>query len=274
MLGSTKTACVIEEDRVIVGNKKYPMSGVYSISRSSPATSFSISGIKEPIGDIMFNTVVNELVRYRPRATDDGVWCLTQDALAMFKALSDNDKARFHPFIEHVSYDKQDDGGCEGFEFIRNHSRIKELNSIHRRLCESDLGLRWASQGEIRKQCNSCGAVYCFTAEDLKRLAKDARASINASLLQAGGLMTGNFGAAIYGKQIDRKVVDLNRCPICDSSNIVDWDPGTEHSRSISNDGASAAFSAADEILKFKNLADQGIITMDEFEAKKKQLLG
>lgn len=31
--------------------------------------------------------------------------------------------------------------------------------------------------------------------------------------------------------------------------------------------------SEADEILKFKNLLDQGIITQDEFEAKKKQLL-
>lgn len=35
-----------------------------------------------------------------------------------------------------------------------------------------------------------------------------------------------------------------------------------------------AAFSAADEILKFKNLCDMGIISQEEFEAKKKQLLG
>ena len=33
------------------------------------------------------------------------------------------------------------------------------------------------------------------------------------------------------------------------------------------------SFSVADEILKFKNLMDQGIITKEEFEAKKKQLL-
>ena len=32
--------------------------------------------------------------------------------------------------------------------------------------------------------------------------------------------------------------------------------------------------STADEILKFKKLADDGIITQEEFEAKKKQLLG
>ncbi|MGA3599022.1 SHOCT domain-containing protein [Lysinibacillus agricola] len=32
--------------------------------------------------------------------------------------------------------------------------------------------------------------------------------------------------------------------------------------------------SAADEILKFKKLLDDGILTKEEFDAKKKQLLG
>lgn len=35
-----------------------------------------------------------------------------------------------------------------------------------------------------------------------------------------------------------------------------------------------AATSAADEIVKFKGLLDQGIITQEEFDSKKKQLLG
>lgn len=37
---------------------------------------------------------------------------------------------------------------------------------------------------------------------------------------------------------------------------------------------AAQPISAADEILKFKNLMDLGIITKEEFEGKKKQLLG
>ncbi len=36
---------------------------------------------------------------------------------------------------------------------------------------------------------------------------------------------------------------------------------------------AQSGTSAADEILKYKQLMDQGIITEEEFEAKKKQLL-
>ncbi|MBQ4135662.1 MAG: SHOCT domain-containing protein [Clostridia bacterium] len=35
-----------------------------------------------------------------------------------------------------------------------------------------------------------------------------------------------------------------------------------------------STFSSADEILKYKNLLEQGIITQEEFDAKKKQLLG
>ena len=37
---------------------------------------------------------------------------------------------------------------------------------------------------------------------------------------------------------------------------------------------SSNSFSVADEILKFKQLLDSGIITKEEFDDKKKQLLG
>lgn len=37
---------------------------------------------------------------------------------------------------------------------------------------------------------------------------------------------------------------------------------------------AATAVSAADEMMKFKSLLDMGVITQEEFDAKKKQLLG
>ena len=46
---------------------------------------------------------------------------------------------------------------------------------------------------------------------------------------------------------------------------------GTE--KSI-EDGNNIEMSPADEILKYKNLLDAGAITQEEYEAKKKQLLG
>ncbi len=48
----------------------------------------------------------------------------------------------------------------------------------------------------------------------------------------------------------------------------VDRSNGAENIRNTSN------ISNADEIVRFKELLDAGIITREEFEAKKKQLLG
>lgn len=42
----------------------------------------------------------------------------------------------------------------------------------------------------------------------------------------------------------------------------------------VEDSNIAATTSNADEILKFKNLLDSGIITQEEFDAKKKQLLG
>jgi hypothetical protein len=41
-----------------------------------------------------------------------------------------------------------------------------------------------------------------------------------------------------------------------------------------SSQAQSQPYSPADEILKYKNLLDQGIITKEEFDIKKKKLLG
>lgn len=47
-----------------------------------------------------------------------------------------------------------------------------------------------------------------------------------------------------------------------------------ESNRASEENNNVPKISEADEILKFKNLLDSGIITQDEFDAKKKQLLG
>lgn len=64
------------------------------------------------------------------------------------------------------------------------------------------------------------------------------------------------------------------------------WDEAVEFKRLIEEAAAiakrsasggvsnSASNGSADEILKYKQLLDAGAITLDEFEAKKKQLLG
>lgn len=59
-----------------------------------------------------------------------------------------------------------------------------------------------------------------------------------------------------------QKIEDVNEQQESEKADVAEDQP------------APAPFSAADEILKFKNLADAGIITQEEFVAKKKQLLG
>lgn len=264
----------VDENAIEVDGKTFPLSQIICVQRRTDGNIISFVGVHEQLDHSLLEKIVEGLACERPRADEQGNWLLSQSEYEFSRAFTKTFGDEYEKFDSYINYDWQLDEGQEAYELICKNSRIDEVKTIYDELKVKNPKIRWGSKGEIRKQCNSCGAVYCFTAEDLKRLARDARASVNASLLQVGGLMTGNYGAAIYGKQRDRKVVNLNRCPFCDSSNIVDWDPDAEPSQSIHDNETSAGVSAADEILKFKNLADQGIITMEEFEAKKKQLLG
>lgn len=68
---------------------------------------------------------------------------------------------------------------------------------------------------------------------------------------------------------------DAQRClsllqVICDKVNAAKQ----EEMSKANTTTAQPAFSAADEIMKFKQLLDMGAITQEEFDAKKKQLLG
>jgi hypothetical protein len=55
---------------------------------------------------------------------------------------------------------------------------------------------------------------------------------------------------------------------------IADFDAVLHSIRVKKSGGAVQQTSAADELKKFKELLDMGVITQEEFDAKKKQLLG
>ncbi len=55
---------------------------------------------------------------------------------------------------------------------------------------------------------------------------------------------------------------------------IMNRSVSTRQAGSISNTTTIVKDSNADELKKFKNLLDEGVITQEEFQAKKKQLLG
>ena len=121
---------------------------------------------------------------------------------------------------------------------------------------------------EFRKRCNVCGKVYCFTNQDLRDNAhrlKESRA------YAAGSLFTPMVMAGSYVNEANRKldsVVDYNRCPYCNSIDVTDI--SEEEFKQLQ----SGRGSMADELKKYKELLDNGAITQEEFNEKKKQLFG
>lgn len=132
---------------------------------------------------------------------------------------------------------------------------------------------------EIRKLCNACGQIFCYTQADLE---KNRRKQLNAGLtgLAAAAQMFSGYhtsGAvqSATAQNTVAQVVDYDRCPKCGSRDLrtLTSEEWAEEQRKASAP-TSAPVSAADELKKFKELLDMGVITQEEFDAKKKQLLG
>ena len=133
-------------------------------------------------------------------------------------------------------------------------------------------------QRERRMRCNVCGNVFCYTYSDIKANKRQA----GLAALSAVGTMASAIGGTRYDMyeqsknaniQSD-KVKDFSRCPHCNSTNIVEIQPNETTSAPKNNMPSVSQLSAADELKKFKELLDMDIITQEEFDAKKKQLLG
>lgn len=127
---------------------------------------------------------------------------------------------------------------------------------------------------EIRKKCNVCNHVFCYTNVDIamnKEKLKDARISAVAGL---GGILGGdNTTGAVYNSNAQNRlngIIDYNKCPQCGS---IDLRTLSKEEYQLEIKG-NLSFSPVDELKKYKELLDEGIITQEEFETKKKQLLG
>lgn len=124
---------------------------------------------------------------------------------------------------------------------------------------------------EMRKRCNVCGATFCYTYEDYqkneklkKSVASDKRfaalSALSVSTLQSA-VLQGNANSTAS------KIRDFDTCPTCGSKDLTELDENITAS-------GPAPVSPTEEIKKYKELLDMGIITQEEFEVKKKDLLG
>lgn len=130
---------------------------------------------------------------------------------------------------------------------------------------------------ECRMRCNVCGRIICF---DLKDVEDNMRRINSAKLSAIGGIvggLSGNYAAGAVSNQTANNqlnsITDFGKCPHCGSRDLTEI---TDEDTSCGNTQQSvqAPISSADELKKFKELLDMGVITQEEFDQKKKQLLG
>lgn len=133
---------------------------------------------------------------------------------------------------------------------------------------------------EHYKYCNVCGHLFCYTGADLRKnfqhqveeVLANRRATLNALSLNAAAVETANQTALDAKNQI----VDYDKCPSCGSKSLRDITLEEFRKLAEKTKGATpseSVLSATDELKKYKELLDSGVITQEEFDAKKKQLL-
>lgn len=133
-------------------------------------------------------------------------------------------------------------------------------------------------ESEKRIKCNVCGHVYCYNLRDIKKNQRHAKNAALSSVASIGNVVGGtqlgmHANLSRAEKEMD-KIMDFSRCPKCNSVDIKElskeeWEnERAKSSREVDN------VSVADELKKFKDLLDSGVITQEEFDTKKKQLLG
>lgn len=128
--------------------------------------------------------------------------------------------------------------------------------------------------GEIRKKCNVCGHIFCYTNMDVLANKEKNRTAKLSAVAALGGTLGGNTTTgAVYNSNAQNslnQIIDYNKCPKCGS---IDLRTLSKEEYQLEVKGSSPT-SPVEELKKYKELFDEEIITQEEFEMKKKQLLG
>lgn len=268
IIEDTEPPWVIDGDCIIVrnptGNKSYPLDRVLSVKRDG--VDLFIFGIKEEEpADERTDLFVRNAAKfgnewYRNQRFKDsvdywGMYCL---------------RLRPHRKIDQLAT-RASREILDAFAYLSEKTGASEIDAQ----IESSIQDRRHANEHCMK-CNVCGNIFCFTNEDLKQNAINAENNAIAGALGLINLVSPvSNSTLVTATNLARAgrgpVRDFSHCPKCGSENISPFDPKTEQSKLIAEPQAG---SAADEILKFKNLLDQGVITQEEFDMKKKQLLG
>lgn len=133
-------------------------------------------------------------------------------------------------------------------------------------------------KGEYIMQCQICGQVFRYTNTDLERnkqIKKEAEKLQNQALIDSIGFNT--ILSSIDSQRAENKLNtmrDYFSCPKCKSTKLKRISEEELNQIKENKNASTSTVSSADELKKFKELLDIGVITQEEFDAKKKQLLG
>lgn len=125
---------------------------------------------------------------------------------------------------------------------------------------------------EYRKKCNICGNIFCYTDKDIEKnnlrmkLAKNYSRSMITQGLIDNNKIDWRYNQEKMEQSLD-KIIDFSRCPKCGSTDLTDYIKDENVETNVTNN------SNIDEITKYKELLDKGILTQEEFDKKKKELL-
>lgn len=132
---------------------------------------------------------------------------------------------------------------------------------------------------EFYKKCNVCGSMFCYNTSDIRNNKKNSSMATLSSVGSAVGALGSRidmYGQGAMADKYNSRIVDFNKCPQCGSSQLTiltKEELEEVNTKSTETQNNQTTYSAADEIKKFKDLLDSGIITQEEFDEKKKQLL-
>lgn len=162
---------------------------------------------------------------------------------------------------------------------------IKNMGNDEEILCVFDGSIIEKNPGKSNKE-SATNTINILTNKKFYFAGTDGKSSIFLTMPKSGSVNlkdvhATNFGKAIYGEYIgfetkndDYKIVLVAGTKSSPIKSALD--KAIEEAQSVAEKivTVQASLSSADEIKKFKELLDMGIISQEEFDEKKKQLLG
>ena len=135
-------------------------------------------------------------------------------------------------------------------------------------------------------KCPKCGTPIFFGAKECSLCGSSQKnAEIKSIQVKKAGLMQGYIQFGVSGGMESRRGVqaanyDENTVTFTSTlankiaAEIKEYVENKLISNSVPTNTTASKVSEADELMKFKKLLDDGVITQEEFDAKKKQILG